>query len=63
MKFGFNRQVTRSDKDILSDKIYAAMETGNAGSARKILADHIKAFPKEVAAIQVDVMKDYGVRL
>lgn len=61
MQFKF--QTKRSDKDLLSDKVYAAMETGNHGGAREVLANHVATFPEAVASIQRDVLQDYGVKL
>lgn len=61
MEFKFKGQQT--DKDRISDMVYAAMETGNQGQARLVLAEHRETFPEEVAAIRRDVQRDYGVRL
>ena len=35
----------RSDYDILSDRVTAAMETGNAAQARLVLKESEEAFP------------------
>lgn len=53
----------KSDKDILSDKVVAAMETGNPSRAREVLAEHREAFPAECNQIRREVQADYGIRL
>lgn len=53
----------QTDADRLSDSIVSAMETGNAGRAREIVAEHLDTFPDEIAAIRVEVLKDYGIRI
>lgn len=53
----------RSEHDIISDKVYAAMETGNSGQARTVLADYQESFPAETQSIRSDVQRDYGIRL
>lgn len=59
----FNFQDNRSDLDVLHDKIYAAMETGNTGAARIVVAEHQDSFPSEIAIIISQVQTDYGIRL
>lgn len=54
---------TQSDDDALLDKVYAAMETGNTGDARAILAEHADSFTDEVARVRSAVQIDYGIRL
>ena len=53
----------RSDYDLLSDRVTAAMETGNAAQARLVLKESEEAFPTEVARIRREVQADYGTRL
>lgn len=53
----------RSDYDLLSDRVTAAMETGNAAQARLILKESEEAFPTEVARIRREVQVEYGIRL
>ena len=53
----------RSDYDLLSDRVTAAMETGNAAQARLVLKENEESFPTEVARIRREVQKDYGTRL
>ena len=53
----------QSDQDRLSDRVYAAMETGNAGEARRVLAEHRETFTTDVDKIRRDVQREYGVRL
>lgn len=57
------KSTVRSDHDILLDKVTAAMETGNPGRAREVLADHVHTFPNEVRAIQASVLRDYNIAL
>lgn len=61
--FSFGSINGRSDYDVLSDKVVAAMETGNFAGARRILAEHQEAFPAEVQQVQSEVARDYGYRL
>ena len=53
----------RSDYDLLSDRVTAAMETGNAAQARLVLKENAESFPTEVARIRREVQADYGIRL
>lgn len=53
----------RTDYEILSDKIVATMETGNAAGARLVVAEHSEAFPTEIERIRTEVLKDYGIRI
>jgi hypothetical protein len=53
----------RTDYEILSDKIVAAMETGNPQAARLVVAEHKEAFPNEIDRIRTEVLKDYGIRI
>ena len=53
----------RSDYDLLSDRVTAAMETGNAAQARLVLKENEESFPTEVARIRREVQTDYGTRL
>lgn len=61
MKFGFQQE--QSDHDKLSDMVVAAMETGNAGRAREVLAAHADVFPDEVMRIRAETRRDYGISL
>lgn len=58
-----NFQGERSDYQALSDKVYAAMETGNHDQARLVLKEHQETFPVEVATIRHLVLREYGIRL
>ncbi len=58
-----NFQGTRSDYQVLMDKVYAAMETGNHAQARLLLKEHEETFDVEVKTIRRNVMQDYGIRL
>lgn len=53
----------QSDKDLISDKVVSAMETGNPARAREVLAEHREAFPLECAQIRREVQADYGIRV
>ena len=53
----------QSDSDRLQDKVTAAMETGNPGEARLILAEHRDTFPEAVHSIRSNVLAEYGIRL
>lgn len=53
----------RSDYDLLSDRVTAAMETGNPAQARLVLKENEESFPIEVARIRREVQQDYGTRL
>lgn len=58
-----NFQGKRSDYQVLSDKVFAAMETGNHAEARLVLKEHEETFDVEVKAIRRSVMQEYGIRL
>ena len=51
------------DYELLSDRVTAAMETGNPAQARLVLKEHEELFPTEVARIRREVQQDYGTRL
>lgn len=57
------KTIERSDYDLLSDRVTAAMETGNAAQARLVLKENEESFPTEVARIRREVQADYGTRL
>jgi len=54
---------TQSDRDIIHDKVVAAMETGNHAKAREVLAEHADSFPMVVELVRREVQADYGIRL
>jgi hypothetical protein len=56
-------QRTRTDGELLSDRVYAAMETGNPQQARLVMKEHEEAFPTEVQNIRHNVLKEYGIRI
>ncbi len=58
-----NFQGARSDYQALSDKVYAAMETGNHAEARLVLKEHEETFSYEVAALRRSILVDYGIHL
>ena len=53
----------RTDYELLSDRVTAAMETGNQAQARLVLKENEESFPTEVARIRREVQQDYGIRL
>ena len=57
------KRTERTDYELLSDRVTAAMETGNPAQARLILKDSEESFPTEVARIRREVQQDYGTRL
>lgn len=61
MEFKFDD--TNADYNALSDKVYAAMETGNTGAARQVLAEHADTFTDAVSALRSEVQREYGIRL
>lgn len=60
LKFKFAQK--RTDYEIISDKVVAAMETGNQSKAREVLAE-FSAFESECLRIRREVVRDYGYRL
>ena len=57
------KQTERTDYELLSDRVTAAMETGNPAQARLVLKENEESFPTEVARIRREVQQDYGTRL
>ena len=57
------KRTERTDYELLSDRVTAAMETGNAAQARLVLKENEESFPTEVARIRREVQADYGTRL
>ena len=58
----FARKV-RSTEDVLADKVFAALETGNQAEARlgyKVLSE---TYPEYAYRLSVEVRKEYGVVL
>lgn len=53
----------RTEEAIISDKVYAAMETGNAGWARTVLTEYREVHEEEAERIRLDVLKDFGINL
>lgn len=62
MQFKF-KNPQRSEHAVLADKVYAALETGNIGTARVIATEYADRFPEQAAALVRAVVKDYGVKL
>lgn len=57
------KRTERTDYELLSDRVTAAMETGNQAQARLVLKEYEESFPTEVARIRREVQQDYGTRL
>ena len=57
------KRTERTDYEILSDLVTAAMETGNHAKARLVLKENEELFHTEVARIRREVQRDYGTRL
>lgn len=53
----------RTDAAIISDKVTAAMETGNPARAREVLAEYSEWFPTIVENLRREVLQQYGVAL
>lgn len=57
------KRTERTDYELLSDQVTAAMETGNHAQARRVLKEHEESFPTEVERIRREVQQEYGTRL
>ena len=57
------RNSFQSDKDLIANKVQAAMETGNPNRAREVLAEYSDTFPQECLSIRQEVSADYRVNL
>lgn len=57
------KKTTQTPADLLSDKVYAAMETGNAGMAREALAAAPESLDGRIKTLRIEVLQRYGVRL
>lgn len=63
MEFAFKKS-EQSPADVLSDRVYAAMETGNAGAARVALAEASAELTLEaVPKLRTAILAEYGIRL
>lgn len=64
MQLGNFQVRERTERDIAHDRVYAAMETGNAAQARLYLKEFEGSGDSEGADIlRRTVQKDYGIRL
>lgn len=54
---------TQDEHDVFRDKVYAAMETGNAGRARLLLGEYEDMHPEKAQALRADVLAGYGTAL
>ncbi len=53
----------REEWQVIQDKVYSAMETGNAGVARTVLREYAEINAAKADDIRVDVLADYGISL
>ena len=53
----------RDEHDEFKDKVFAAMETGNAGRARTLLAEYADQFPEHAERLRSDCIAAYGMTL
>ena len=53
----------RSEHDVIADKVSAALETGNAGQARMVLAEYKDKYPEHAARLRASCIAEYGVSL
>lgn len=54
---------TQDEHDVFRDKVYAAMETGNAGRARTLLEEYEELHPDKARTLRADVLAGYGTAL
>lgn len=62
MQFEFKKS-GQTPADKLSDAVYAAMETGNAGAAREALAAADESLDGRCKTLRIEVLQKYGTRL
>lgn len=53
----------QTPEEVLSDKVYAAMETGNPAAAREVLAEYKFTLPAECERLRREVLVQYGIHL
>lgn len=53
----------RDEHDKFKDKVFAAMETGNAGRARTLLTEYADQFPEHAERLRSDCIASYGMAL
>ncbi len=63
MQFGNFHVRERTPRDVYTDKVYAAMETGNPAAAREALKEFEGQDSEGSDIIRRQVQKDYGIRL
>lgn len=54
---------TQDEHDVFRDKVYSAMETGNAGRARTLLEEYAELYPDQAQTLRSDVLAGYGTAL
>lgn len=54
---------TQDEHDVFHDKVYSALETGNAGRARTLLEEYEDLHPDKAQAIRADLLAGYGTVL
>lgn len=53
----------RDEHDEIKDKVYAALETGNAGRARTLLVEYADHFPEHAERLRTECIAAYGTAL
>ena len=57
------RSSKQSDEDKMRDRVYACMETGNAGQARTLMAELLDVDLVLYSSIRTAIVREYGVLL
>lgn len=53
----------QNEHNLVADKVYAAMETGNHSQARTVLTEYRELHPERAENLRADVIAAYGVAL
>lgn len=53
----------QSFKDQMSDRIFAAMHTGNFGQARTLLREFKATNEVDANEVRIDVLREFGINL
>lgn len=57
------KQSTQSPDDVLKDRVYAAMETGNHKQARTLMREIAAERPDIYKTLRLEVIAEYGITL
>jgi hypothetical protein len=57
------KSTKRDEHDEFKDKVYAALETGNAGRARTLLVEYADHFPEHAERLRAECIAAYGMAL